>query len=107
MNIASLLKSNEKKYLLKSVTGRSAVWCAEKPKSSESILVDRLPSAVTARPDINDRDLTRNLLWVDMITNALIVIVISSVSYFFIPAKIVGPIKAAAVTSNSEPSQSR
>ena len=110
MNLASLLKSDEKKYRLKSLTGKSAVWRAQKPKTCESILVNRSPLSVTPPPHINDRevkDLTQNYVCLDMIANALIVILIASVSYFFIPAKTVEPIMETAVTSNSEPSQSR
>ena len=108
MNIANLLKSDENGYRVKP-TGQSVGRQAEKPQSAESMLVDLRSRGGTGSSSINDREVKRlkhKLLWEDMMTNALIVIVISLVSYFFIPAKIVGPIKAAAVTSNSEPSQS-
>jgi hypothetical protein len=110
MNIARLLKPNEKSYLFKAVTVRSAVWRAPKPQMPESTVVHRRSPAVGAPPNIKDRELkslTQDRLWVDMTTNALIVIVIASASYFFISAKSVRAIIEPAVTSYSEPSQAR
>lgn len=110
MNIARLLKPNEKSYLFKAVTGGSAVWRAPKTQRPESTLIHRGSPAVAASPNINVREmksLTQDRLWVDMTTNALIVIVIASASYFFISAKSVRAIIEPALTSQSESSQSR
>jgi hypothetical protein len=110
MNIARLLKPNEKSYLFKAVTGGSAVWRAPKPQNLESILIHRRLETDAASPNINVREmksLTQDRLWVDMTTNALIVIVIASASYFFISAKSVRAIIEPALTSYSEPSQAR
>jgi len=110
MNIARLLKPNDKSYLFKAVTGGSAVWRAPKTQRPESTLVHRRSPAVAAPPNSKDREmksLTQDRLWVDMTTNALIVIVIASASYFFISAKSVRAILEPAVTSYSERSQAR
>jgi hypothetical protein len=110
MNIASVLKSDEKEFV-KAATGNSAAWCADKPRSSESVPVHRPAPAVTLRSGISHREvkpLTRKLLWVDMITNAVIVIVIASVSYFFIAARTTRPIiETSSVASDSELLESR
>jgi hypothetical protein len=104
MNLASVLKSDEQEYLGKPATGNSAAWCPDKPQSSQSILVRQavtLPSGISHR---EVKPVTLKLLWVDMITNAVIVIVIASVSYFFISARssrIV--IETSSVASDSEP----
>lgn len=74
------------------------------------MLVDRRPPAVTAQPNFANpqvRPLTDKLMWVDMIANALIVILIASVSYFFISARALRAIIEPAVTSLSEPSRAR
>jgi len=111
MNMASLLKSDEKEYLLKPATGKSPAWCAEKPQMSASILVARPVPAVSLRLGVSNREekrLTDKLLWVDMLTNALIVIVIASVSYFFISARTTRPImETSSVASDSQSLQSR
>ena len=111
MNMASLLKSDEKEYLLKPATGKSPAWCAEKPQMSASILVARPVPAVSLRSGVSNREekrLTDKLLWVDMLTNALIVIVIASVSYFFISARTTRPIiETSSVASDSKLLESR
>jgi hypothetical protein len=87
MNIARLLKPDEKSYLFKAVSGRPAVWPAQKLQRLESTIVPPRSRTVAAPPDIAEREvkpLIQDLLWVDMITNALIVIVIALASYFFI-----------------------
>jgi hypothetical protein len=111
MNIASLLKSDEKEYLLKPATGNSAAWCAEKPQMPGSILIDRPVPAVALRSGVRNREekrLTPKLLWIDMLTNALIVIVIASLSYFFIAGRTTRPIiETSSVASDSELLESR
>lgn len=111
MDMASLLKSDEKEYLLRPATGKSTAWCAEKPQISGSILVARPARGVSFRSGVSNREekrLTHKLLWVDMLTNALIVIVIASVSYFFIAARTIRPImETSSVASDSLSSQSR
>lgn len=110
MNIARLLKPDEKSYLFKAVSGRPAVWPAQKLQRLESTIVPPRFRTVTAPPDIPDREvkpLIQDLLWVDMITNALIVIVIASASYFLISAKGLRADIEPAVISYSEPSQPR
>ena len=110
MNIARLLKPDEKSYFFKAVSGRPAVWPAQKLQRLESTIVSPRSRTVAAPPDIPDREvkpLIQDLLWVDMITNALIVIVIASASYFFISAKAVRTIIEPVAASYSEPSQAR
>jgi hypothetical protein len=107
MNIARLLKADERRDLLKSVTGRSAVWQVPKLQP-ESIFLHR--QSLSAPPEIKNpkrKPPAQDLLWVDMITNALIVIVIASASYFFISARALRANLEPAVTSYSQPSQSR
>jgi hypothetical protein len=108
MNIASVLKSDEKKYLPESMTGTATVWSDQKPMTSEITLFERPAPALTAQPETNDPDakrLTQKLLWVDMISNALVVIAIASVSYFFISAGTVGPTLETVVAAEFETSQ--
>ena len=108
MNIASVLKSDERKYLLKSMIGTSTVWSDQKPMTSDIILFERPAPALTAQPVTNDSDakhLTQKLLWVDMITNAVVVIAIASLSYFFISARTVRPTMETAVAAEFETSQ--
>jgi hypothetical protein len=111
MDMARLLKSDEKEYRLKPTAGKSPAWCAENPKISGSILVDRPVRTVSLRSGVSNREekrLTHKLLWVDMLTNAVIVIVIASVSYFFIAARTIRPImETSSVTSDSQSSRSR
>lgn len=110
MNIARLLKADERSYLFKSVIGSSAVWQVPKSQGPESTFLQHQSRAVSAPREIKDRHRkspTQEILWVDMITNALIVIVIASASYFFISAKALRANLEPAVTLYSEPSQSR
>ena len=111
MNIASVLKSDEKEYFVKPAAGRSPAWCAEQPQMPGSILIDRPVAGVSLRSGVRNREekrLTPKLLWIDMLTNALIVIVIASVSYFFIAARTIRPImETSSVTSDSQSSRSR
>ena len=102
MNIARLLKADERSYLFKSVTGRSASWQVPKPQS-EIPLLYRLSPTVSAPPEIKNRNSKapmQDILWSDMIANALIVIVIASASYFFISLR---ANLEPAVTSYAEP----
>ena len=110
MNIARLLKADERSDLFKAVTGRSAVWQIPTPQRPESTSLHRRYPTVSAPPQIKDRfrkSTTQDLLWVDMITNALIVIAIASASYFFISAKGLRANIEPAVTSYSERSEPR
>jgi hypothetical protein len=111
MNIASVLKSDEKEYFVKPATGKSPAWCAEQPQMPGSILIDRPVPGVSLRSGVRNREekrLTPKLLWIDMLTNALIVIVIASVSYFFIAARTIRPtIETSSIASGSEVSESR
>jgi hypothetical protein len=110
MNIARLLKADERSYPFKSVTGISAAWQVAKSRRSESTFLHRQSPAVSAPPQIQNRarkSPTHDLLWIDMITNALIVIAIASASYFFIAAKGLRANIDPAVTSYSERSEPR
>jgi hypothetical protein len=111
MDIASLVKSGEKEHLLKPIAN-SRGWCAEKPQLSENTLVvDRPVRAVPLRSGASSREekrLTHKLQWIDMLTNALIVIVITSVSYFFIAARTTRPVmETSSIGSESQSSESR
>ena len=109
MNIASVLA--EKEYLVKPATGKSPACCAEKPHMPGSTLIDRPVPAVSFRSGVRNREEKRpspKLLLIDMLTNALIVIVIASVSYFLIAARTIRPtIETSSVASESELSESR
>jgi hypothetical protein len=110
MNIARLLNPDEKSYHFKAVSGKPAVWPAQKLQRLESTILPLRSRTVAAPPDTPDREvkpLIQDPLWVDMITNALIVIVIASASYFFISAKAVRIIIEPVAASYSEPSQAR
>ena len=110
MNIARLLKADERIYLLKSMTGSTAVWQVSKTLRPESTLLQHQSRAASAPNEIKGRHRnspTQEILWVDMITNALIVIIIASASYFFISAKALRANLEPAVTLYSEPSQPR
>ena len=105
-----LLKADERSHAFKAVTGRSALWQILKPQGPERAFLHRQCPAVSAPPQIKHhqrKSPTQDLLWVDMITNALIVIVIASASYFFISAKGLPSNIEPAVISYSEPSQPR
>ena len=110
MNIARLLKADERSDLFKTVTGRSAVWQIPKPQWPERTFLHRQSRGVSAPRRIKDRSRkppNQDLLWVDMITNALIVIAIASASYLFISARSLRANFDPAVTSYSERSQPR
>lgn len=106
MNLDSLLKSDEKEYLLRLTTEKSPDFSAKNPGTSGSILVHRPVPAGSLRSFVmngEEKRLTPKLLWMDMLTNALIVIVIASVSYFFIAARTIRPsLETSAVASDSE-----
>jgi hypothetical protein len=109
MNIARLRKADERSYLFKSVTGSSPVWQVPKHHGPENAFLRRLPRVFTAPPYTKDHEekfLTQDLFWVDMIVNALIVIAIASASYFFISAKVLQIIEPA-ISPYSERSPSR
>lgn len=110
MNIARLPKADERSDLFKTVTGRSAVWQIPKPRRPESTSLHRQYPTVSAPPHLNNRlrkSTTQDLLWVDMITNALIVIAIASASYYFISSKGLRANIEPAVTLYSERSEPR
>ena len=110
MNIARLLKADERSDLFKAVIGRSAVWQIPKLQRPESTSFDRQYATVSAPPQIKDRarkSTTQDLLWVDMITNALIVIAIASASYVFISARSLRANTDPALTSYTERSEPR
>jgi len=110
MNIARLLKADERSDPFKAMTGRSALWQIPKPPRPERAFLHRQSRSITAPRHIQDRarkSPTEDLLWADMIANALIVIVIASASYFFISAKGLQADIGPAVTSYSEPLQQR
>jgi hypothetical protein len=110
MNIARLLKADERSDFFKSVIVRSAASPAPKPHRPESIFLHRQSRPVSAPTEIKDcerKSPAQDLLWVDMIANALIVIVIASASYLFISAKGLPSNIDPVVTSFSEPSQPR
>jgi hypothetical protein len=110
MNIARLLKADERSDLFNAVTGRSARWHVSKSLRPERAFLHRQYPAVSAPRQIKHhrrKSPTPDLLWIDMITNALIVIVIASASYFFISAKAFRAHTEPAVISYSEPSQPR
>ena len=110
MNIARLPKADERSDLFKTVTGRSAVWQISKPRRPESTSLHRQYPTVSAPPQLKNRlrkSTTQALLWVDMITNALIVIAIASASYYFISAKGLRANIEPAVTLYSERSEPR
>jgi len=110
MNIARLPKADERSDLFKTVTGRSAVWQIPKPQRPKSTSLHRQYPTVGALPQLKNRlrkSTTQDLLWVDMITNALIVIAIASASYLFISAKGLRANMEPAVTLYSERSEPR
>ena len=110
MNIARLLKADERSDLFKAVIGRSAVWQIPKLQRPESTSFDRQYTTVSAPPQIKDRarkSMTQDLLWGDMITNALIVIAIASASYVFISARSLRANIDPALTSYTERSEPR
>jgi hypothetical protein len=110
MNIARLLKADERNHFFKAVTARSAVWLVPKPHRPESTFLHRQPRPVSAPTEIKDcerKSPAQDILWVDMIANALIVIVIASASYLFISAKGFPSNIEPVVTSFSEPPQPR
>ena len=110
MNIARLLKADQRSDRFKTVTGRSALWQIPKPRRPESTSLHRQYPTVSAPPPIKHRarkSTTQDFLWVDMITNSLIVIAIASASYFLISAKGLRASIEPAVTSYSERSQPR
>jgi hypothetical protein len=106
-----VLKTVEKEYLVKPVTGNSAAWCADKPQPSGSVPLHRPTPAValrsgTSHPEV--KAITHKLLWADMIMNAVIVIVIASVSYVFIAVRSNQfSLETSSVASDSEPSNLR
>lgn len=106
MNMDSLIKSDEREYLLKPVIGKLPAFYARDTAIQGSILVDRPLPAGSFRSGVKNREekrLTPKLLLIDMLTNALIVIVIASVSYFFIAARSIRPaLETSAVASDSD-----
>jgi hypothetical protein len=110
MNIARLPKANDRSGFFKAVTGTSAGWQIPQPQGQESTFLQHQSPTVSAQRQVKDhqrKSPTQDILWVDMITNALIVIVIASASYFFISATALRTNLEPAVTLYAEPSQSR
>jgi hypothetical protein len=102
MNIARLPKAS----FFKAVTGTSAVWQVPQPQRPECTSLQHQSPTISAQRELNDhrrKSPTQGVLWVDMITNALIVIVIALASYFFISAKALRTNIEPAVISYSEP----
>ena len=106
MNIARLTKANDRSGFFKAVTGTSAGWQIPQPQRQESTFLQHQSPTVSAQREVKDHHRKapiQDLLWVDMITNALIVIVIALASYFFISATALRTNREPAVTSYSEP----
>jgi hypothetical protein len=106
MNIARLLKADDRSGFFKAVTGSSAGWQIPQLQGQESTFLQHQSPTVSAQRQVNDhhrKSPIQDLLWVDMITNALIVIVIASASYFFISATALRTKLERTVTSYSEP----
>jgi len=109
MDIARLRKADERSPLFKSATGSSPICQTPKPHGPENTFLRRLTPVFTAAQHSKNHGEpfpTQDLFWVDMIVNALIVIVIASASYFFISAKGLRIIEPA-ISSYSEASPSR
>jgi hypothetical protein len=110
MNIARLQKADDRSGFFKAVTGSSAVWQVPQPQRPECPPLQHQSPTVNAQRTVKDQQRkspTQGVLWVDMITNALIVILIASASYVFISAKALRTTIEPAVISYSEPSQPR
>ena len=110
MNIARLRKADGPSGFFKAVTGSSAVWQVPQPQRPECTSLQHQSPTISAQREVNDhhrKSPTQGVLWVDMITNALIVIVIASASYVFISAKALRTSIEPAVISYSEPTQPR
>ena len=106
MNIARLLKADDRSGFFKAATGTSAVWQIPQVQGQESTFLQHQSSTVSTQRQVKDhhrKSPIQDLLWVDMITNALIVIVIASASYFFISATALRTKLERTVTSYSEP----
>lgn len=106
MNIARLPKAIDRSGFFKAVTGTSAGWQIPQPQGPECTSLQHQSPTISAQSEVNDhhrKSPTQGVLWVDMITNALIVIVIALASYFFISAKALRTNIEPAVTSYSEP----
>lgn len=110
MNIARLRKADDRSGFFKAVIGSSAVWQVPQSQRLEyRSLQHQSPTVNAQRPgkDHQRKFPTQDVSWVDMITNALIVILIASASYVFISAKALRTNIEPAVISYSEPSQPR
>lgn len=106
MNIARLPKANDRSDFFKAVTGTSAGWQIPQPQGPESTFLQHQSPTVSAQRQVKDHHRNspiQDLLWVDMIANALIVIVIALASYFFISATALRTNLERTVTSYSEP----
>jgi hypothetical protein len=111
MNIARLPKANDRRSgFFKAVTGTSAGWQIPQLQGQESTFLQHHSPTVRGQRQVKNhhrKSHLKDLLWVDMITNALIVIVIALASYFFISATALRTNLEPAVTLYAEPSQSR
>ena len=106
MNIARLLKADDRSGFFKAVTGSSAGYYIPQSQGPESTFLENQFPPVSAQQEVTDpnrKSLIQDLLWVDMITNALIVIVIALASYFFISATALRTNLEPAFTSYSQP----
>ena len=110
MNIARLLKADDRSGFFKAVTGSSAVWQVPQTQRPECTSLQHQSPPVSAQREYKEhhrKSPPQGVLWVDMIANALIVLVIALASYVFISAKALRTNIEPAVISHSEPSQPR
>jgi hypothetical protein len=110
MNIARLPKADDRSGFFKAVTGSSTVWQVAEPQRPESTFRQHQSPTVSAQLEVKNqhrKSPTEGVLWIDMITNALIVIIMALASYVFISAKTLRTHIEPAVISYSEPLQPR
>jgi hypothetical protein len=109
MNIARLPKADDRSGFFKAVTGSSAVWQVAEPQRPQSTFRQHQSPTISAQLEVKNqhRKSPTGVLWVDMITNALIVIIMALASYVFISAKALRTHIEPAVISYSEPLQPR
>jgi hypothetical protein len=107
MNIARLTKANDRRSgFFKAVTRTSAGWQIPQLQGQERTFLQHQSPAVSGQRQVKNhhrKSHIQDLLWIDMITNALIVIVIALASYFFISATALRTNLERTVTSYSEP----
>ena len=84
MNIARLPKADDRSGFFKAVTESLAVWQVAEPQRPESTFLQHQSPTVSAQlkvKNLHRKSPTEGVLWVDMITNALIVIIMALASY--------------------------